>query len=337
MPSPSPTPAAPDIVRTKVVATLGPASRAEEPIRGLVEAGVDVFRLNMAHGSIPEHQESLDRIRRVSEALARPIGVLADLAGPKIRLGELPGGAVECVEGTACPVRAAAPRPAAPDEFTTTYAPLHRRTRRGRLRDARRRHDQPRRRGADADQAPLPRRAGGHGPQPAGGEPAGREALRGGDERGRLAACRVGRGGRGRLREPVVRAERRRGQAAQGAAAHPRLGGPRGRQDREARGDRQPRLDRRRGRRRDGGPRRPGRGDRRGERADGAEADHPRLPAVPEAGDRGHADARQHAARPAAHAGRGHRRGQRDPRRRRRLHALRRDGDRRASAARRWR
>ncbi len=90
---------APDIVRTKVVATLGPASRAEEAIRGLVEAGVDVFRLNMAHGSVPEHQESLDRIRRVAEALARPIGVLADLAGPKIRLGKLPGGSVEVAEG----------------------------------------------------------------------------------------------------------------------------------------------------------------------------------------------------------------------------------------------
>jgi len=72
----------PEIVRTKVVATLGPASRAEEAIRGLVEAGVDVFRLNMAHGSIPEHQESLDRIRRVSAATQRPFGVLADLDGP---------------------------------------------------------------------------------------------------------------------------------------------------------------------------------------------------------------------------------------------------------------
>lgn len=117
------TPRSPEIVRTKVVATLGPASRAEEAIRGLVDAGVDVFRLNMAHGSIPEHQESLDRIRRVSEATQRPIGVLADLAGPKIRLGELPGGAVECVEGAHIKfVRGAESR--APDEFTTSYAPL---------------------------------------------------------------------------------------------------------------------------------------------------------------------------------------------------------------------
>ncbi|MFM8434647.1 MAG: pyruvate kinase, partial [Planctomycetia bacterium] len=113
----------PEIVRTKVVATLGPASRAEESIHLLVEAGVDVFRLNMAHGSIPEHQESLDRIRRVSEATQRPVAVLADLAGPKIRLGELPGGIVECVEGAHVKfVRGSESR--APDEFTTTYAPL---------------------------------------------------------------------------------------------------------------------------------------------------------------------------------------------------------------------
>ena len=118
MPAPRP---APEIVRTKVVATLGPASRSEEAIRGLVEAGVDVFRLNMAHGSIPEHQESLDRIRRVSEALARPIGVLADLAGPKIRLGELPGGSVDVAEGIRV-VRGTEAH--GPGEFTATYEPL---------------------------------------------------------------------------------------------------------------------------------------------------------------------------------------------------------------------
>ena len=114
---------APELVRTKVVATLGPASRSEEAIRGLVEAGVDVFRLNMAHGSIPEHQESLERIRRVSDELARPVGVLADLAGPKIRLGELPGGAVEVAEGDRLRfVRGTEARAAG--EFTVTYEPL---------------------------------------------------------------------------------------------------------------------------------------------------------------------------------------------------------------------
>ena len=112
-----------DLVRTKIVATVGPACRGEDQLRGLIESGVDVFRLNMAHGSVPEHQETLDRIRRMSDAVARPVGVLVDLAGPKIRLGELPGGAVECVEGSLIRfVRGT--ESAVPDAFVTTYAPL---------------------------------------------------------------------------------------------------------------------------------------------------------------------------------------------------------------------
>jgi pyruvate kinase len=98
-PSQASAPNGPTVVRTKIVATIGPACRAEDQLRGLIDAGVDVFRLNMAHGSIEEHQETLDRVRRVADAAGRAIGVLVDLAGPKIRLGELPGGAVECVEG----------------------------------------------------------------------------------------------------------------------------------------------------------------------------------------------------------------------------------------------
>jgi pyruvate kinase len=114
---------APEIVRTKIVATLGPASRSEEALRGLLTAGVDVFRLNMAHGSIAEHEASLGRIRKLSDELARPVGVLADLAGPKIRLGELPGGAVECVEGESIRfIRGN--EPGGPGEFTVTYEPL---------------------------------------------------------------------------------------------------------------------------------------------------------------------------------------------------------------------
>lgn len=86
-------------VRTKIVATVGPACRGEEKLTALIEAGADVFRLNMAHGELAEHEATLEAIRRVSRKLWRPIGVLADLAGPKIRLGELCGGQQECVEG----------------------------------------------------------------------------------------------------------------------------------------------------------------------------------------------------------------------------------------------
>ena len=86
-------------VRTKIVATVGPACHGEEKLTALIEAGADVFRLNMAHGELAEHEATLEAIRRVSRKLWRPIGVLADLAGPKIRLGDLYGGQQECVEG----------------------------------------------------------------------------------------------------------------------------------------------------------------------------------------------------------------------------------------------
>ncbi|HEX4149643.1 MAG TPA: pyruvate kinase, partial [Pirellulales bacterium] len=78
--------------RTKIVATVGPACREEQQLTALVQAGVDVFRLNMAHGDMAHHEEVLLRIRRVSETLNQPVGVLVDLGGPKIRLGAMPGG-----------------------------------------------------------------------------------------------------------------------------------------------------------------------------------------------------------------------------------------------------
>jgi pyruvate kinase len=115
-------PAPAPVVRTKIVATIGPATRSAEAISSLLAAGVDVFRLNMAHGSTAEHQETLDRVRQVSSAAGRPVGVLVDLAGPKIRLGEIPGGQVNCVEGGAFTfVRGTV---AGPDGFTVTYARL---------------------------------------------------------------------------------------------------------------------------------------------------------------------------------------------------------------------
>jgi len=84
---------------TKIVATVGPASRSPMMLSALIDAGVDVFRLNMAHGEIDQHEEVLTTIRRLSAEKHHPIGVLVDLAGPKIRLGEIPGGSVECAIG----------------------------------------------------------------------------------------------------------------------------------------------------------------------------------------------------------------------------------------------
>src|SRR5690606_37522565 len=71
--------------RTKIVATLGPASRGK--IAQLMRAGVDVFRLNTAHCDPPTLTKDVADIRRVAKALKRHVGVLVDLQGPKIRLG----------------------------------------------------------------------------------------------------------------------------------------------------------------------------------------------------------------------------------------------------------
>jgi pyruvate kinase len=86
-------------VNTKIVATVGPASDSFERLRELLVAGVDVFRLNLAHGAAEGHRAVLARIQQAAAELQRPVAVLADLAGPKIRLGDLPGGKLDCQAG----------------------------------------------------------------------------------------------------------------------------------------------------------------------------------------------------------------------------------------------
>lgn len=85
--------------QTKIIATLGPATHSREKIRELAQAGVDVFRLNMAHGSFAEHRACVEWIREIEDELKTPLAILADLGGPKIRLGELKGGQLECQPG----------------------------------------------------------------------------------------------------------------------------------------------------------------------------------------------------------------------------------------------
>jgi pyruvate kinase len=75
--------------RTKIIATVGPASREPDQLEALIDAGVDVFRLNFSHGTRDDHIESVARIRTASKALGREIGILGDLPGPKLRLGDL--------------------------------------------------------------------------------------------------------------------------------------------------------------------------------------------------------------------------------------------------------
>ena len=85
--------------RTKIVATGGPASESEDMIARLIEAGVNVFRLNFSHGSIEQHATVAKRIRKQAQLAGRYVGILADLQGPKIRISSFKEGAVQLAEG----------------------------------------------------------------------------------------------------------------------------------------------------------------------------------------------------------------------------------------------
>lgn len=74
---------------TKIVATLGPASRSPEMLDKLYRTGVNVFRLNFSHGSHEDHQETIDRIRDLEKKLQQPLTIMADLQGPKLRIGKV--------------------------------------------------------------------------------------------------------------------------------------------------------------------------------------------------------------------------------------------------------
>ncbi|RJE81705.1 pyruvate kinase [Paracoccus sp. JM45] len=83
----------------KIVATLGPASSTKEVIRDLFEAGADVFRLNMSHGSHDDHRERYNTIREIEADTGRPIAILADLQGPKLRVGSFGSGPQDLAVG----------------------------------------------------------------------------------------------------------------------------------------------------------------------------------------------------------------------------------------------
>ncbi|GAA2288369.1 pyruvate kinase [Streptomyces kunmingensis] len=80
--------------RAKIVCTLGPATDSYEQIKALVEAGMDVARFNLSHGTYAEHEERYHRVRKAAEETGRSVGILADLQGPKIRLGRFSEGPV---------------------------------------------------------------------------------------------------------------------------------------------------------------------------------------------------------------------------------------------------
>ncbi len=85
---------------TKIVATLGPASDSPSLLRRLLEAGVDVFRLNSSHGTQEQHAARIRTVRAAAEEFGKHAGILLDLQGPKIRLEKFAGGCCELETGS---------------------------------------------------------------------------------------------------------------------------------------------------------------------------------------------------------------------------------------------
>src|SRR5438093_1561056 len=88
--------------RTKIVCTIGPATESAEAIGQLLDAGMNVARLNFAHNTPEWHAERIQLLRKTADERGTPLAILQDLAGPKIRLGEISGTGVELEAGQRC-------------------------------------------------------------------------------------------------------------------------------------------------------------------------------------------------------------------------------------------
>ena len=99
--------------RTKIVATIGPASRDPEILVRMVEAGMDVARLNFSHGNAEQHAETAQRVRDAANRAGRAVAVLQDLPGPKLRIGPLAGDIAELKPGDRADLRVRPGRPTA--------------------------------------------------------------------------------------------------------------------------------------------------------------------------------------------------------------------------------
>jgi pyruvate kinase len=114
----------PHFRHTKIIATLGPASATRETIEALIAAGVDVFRLNFSHGSHDEHRSRIAAIRDAEAGVRKPIAILQDLSGPKIRTGLIRGGSpLPLTPGDPLEIRIG-DEAGGPGVVWTTYAPL---------------------------------------------------------------------------------------------------------------------------------------------------------------------------------------------------------------------
>ena len=109
--------------RTRIVCTIGPAARSSRMLEKLVGAGMDVARLNMAHGSREEHLAVITRLRKLSRKKNRPVGILLDLAGVKLRISEVNGSGVVLEKGAQVLLRQGR-RPTTSETLFVPYAGL---------------------------------------------------------------------------------------------------------------------------------------------------------------------------------------------------------------------
>jgi pyruvate kinase len=112
--------------RTKIVATIGPASRETKVLERVVQAGANVLRLNFSHGSHEDHLRIIHDAREVGARLHRPLALLQDLSGPKIRTGRVRGGEIEIATGTRIGITTDESVEGTPELISTTYDPLPR-------------------------------------------------------------------------------------------------------------------------------------------------------------------------------------------------------------------
>ncbi len=113
------------IRRTKIIATLGPATDSPEILRALIEAGADILRINLSHGTHEGQAKRAKQVREVARSLNREVAILADLRGPKIRIERFKGGSVELESGDVFTLDASAePAPGNQSRVGVTYKGL---------------------------------------------------------------------------------------------------------------------------------------------------------------------------------------------------------------------
>ncbi len=110
--------------RTKIVATLGPACDREDVLRGMIAAGLNVVRVNFSHGRHDALADAVERVRRVAADMGVPVAILGDLRGPRIRVGEMTGGAITLVEGADLTLTPDLSRPGTPERVGVTFPNL---------------------------------------------------------------------------------------------------------------------------------------------------------------------------------------------------------------------